>query len=286
VPGIIPSIPPPHAMQSLWSVTDYFCCRLLAWYVLYMIFWACPDNARLDPSLPVVCQRYDSIKHSVAPHIKPYYDTYAEPYLARAQPYLSKGQGYYEQFGAPAVAKGQDLWVKQATPRLRQGYSVVNSQYYKNVHPALDRYVLQKSRDSYDKYVHPHVQTLSGRYSKSVHPYLSAAQETAQKVYTQRIIPAYRAIAPRVQHALRTAENTYSKHVEPRVHAVIKWILRKINQVVIPRLRILWGVHVQPQLDRIHDKLFRNREAKQVASKIVEEGKTTHRYRLQSPVLI
>jgi hypothetical protein len=250
--------------------------RLLAWYVLYMIFWGCPQNARLDPSAPIVCQRADAVKHSIAPHIKPYYDTYAEPYLARAQPYLSKGQGYYEQFGAPTVAKGQDLWVKQASPRIQKGYSAVNSQYNKHIHPVLDQYVLSKSRESYNKYLHPHVQTLSTHYQKSVHPYFRAANDQVYNIYNQRLVPAYHATAPRVQYALHTAERTYAKQVEPRVHAVLKWIVIKFNNVIVPRVKILWGVHVQPQLDRIHDKVFRNREAKQVASKIIEQGKTTH----------
>lgn len=242
-----------------------------------MIFWGCPHNARLDPTAPVVCQRYDSIKHALAPHVEPYYDTYAEPYLSRAQPYLSKGQAYYDQFGAPTVAKGQDLWVKQASPRLQQGYSVLNSRYYKNIHPLLDRFVLSKSRDTYRKYLDPHVQAATTRYSKHVHPYFRAAQEQSYNLYTQRLVPAYRATAPRIHHAFHTAERTYAKHVEPRVHAVLKWIIRKVNQVVIPRVKVLWGVHVQPQLDRIQDKLFRSREAKQVASKIVDEVKTTQR---------
>ena len=257
--------------------------RLLAWYVLYMIFWGCPSNARLDPSAPLVCQRADALKHTLAPHIKPYYDTYAEPYLARAHPYLSKGQDYYEQFGAPAIAKGQDLWVKQASPRIQHGYSAVNSQYYKHVHPVLDRSLISQSKDAYNKYLDPHVQTLSSHYYKSVHPYFRTAQGQAYNVYsqahnlyTERLVPAYRATAPRVQNALHTAERAYTRQIEPRVHAVLRWIIVKFNQVIVPRVKILWGVHVQPQLDRIYDKLFRNREAKQVASKIVEEGKTTH----------
>ena len=243
-----------------------------------MIFWGCPHNARLDPSTPIVCRRYDAIQHQLAPHIKPYYDTYAEPYLAQAQPYLSKGQGYYEQFGAPAVAKGQDLWVKQASPRIRTGYSAVNSQYNKHVHPILDRYVFSKSRDTYTKYVDPHVQTVSNHYYTSVHPYFRAAQNHSYKLYNTRLVPAYHATAPRVRHVFHILEGTYAKYVEPRVHAVLKWIVKKFNQVVVPRVKILWGVHVQPQLDRIHDKLFRNREAKSVASKVVKQGKTTQRY--------
>src|SRR5438477_2602667 len=135
-----------------------------------MIFWACPENARLDPTAPGICRRVDSIKQSALPYVKPYYDTYAEPYFAKAQPYLQKGQGYYEQFGAPTVAKGQDLWVKQATPRIKKSYSVVRDQYNAKIYPVLDRTVLQKARDVYSKYLDTHVQKFSVRYSKSVLP--------------------------------------------------------------------------------------------------------------------
>lgn len=250
-------------------------CRLAAWYVLYMIFWACPTNARLDLSAPTVCRRFDTIKHNTIPYLKPYYDNYAEPYLARAQPYLQKGQGYYEQFGAPAVAKGQDLWVKQATPRIKKSYTAVRDQYNQKIYPILDRAVLKKSRDVYSKYLDTHVQRVSSQYTRSVHPHLQSLQKRSYKLYHERVVPAYQATAPRIHYAFRTVENKYATQVEPRVHAVMKWIIRKIEQVVIPRVTIFWGIHVQPQLDRICDKLFRNREAKQAASTTIGERKTT-----------
>lgn len=250
-------------------------CRLTAWYALYMIFIACPQNARLDPTAPAVCRRVDTFKHSALPYVKPYYDTYAEPYLARAQPYITKGQGYYEQFGAPTVAKGQDLWIKQATPRIKKSYTVAQTQYNKNIHPILDRTVLRQTKAVYSKYIDAHVQQVTAQYEKSVYPHLETLRTNSFKVYNDRLVPAYRVTAPRVQKAIKTVEDTYATHVEPRVHAVLKWIIRKIEHVVIPRTRILWGVHVQPQLDRIYDKLFRNREAKNVASTVVAQGKTT-----------
>src|SRR5277367_159072 len=258
-------------------------CRLAAWYALYMIFYACPPNARLDPAAPAVCQRFDTMRHSSLPYIKPYYDTYAEPYLAKAQPYLSKGQGYYEQFGAPTVAKGQDLWVKQASPRIKSGYSAVQDQYTQKVYPLLDRAVLQRSRDVYSKYLDSHVQKLSEQYTKSVHPHIQTLGRRSLELYNERLVPAYEAAAPRVRHAFHTAEGAYAKQVEPRVHAVLQWILVKFETVIVPRVTILWGVHVQPQLDRIYDKLFGNKEARQVAAKAVSEGKITQRYLLHVP---
>jgi hypothetical protein len=256
--------------------------RLLAWYAIYMILWACPPNALSDPSAPVVCQRYDTIKQTILPHVRPYYDTYAEPHLAKIHPYLSKGQEYYEQFGAPTVAKGQDLWVNKASPRIKHGYSVVSEKYFAHVHPLLDRTVLRKSREGYSKYLDPHVQIVYRYCNESVYPHLHTLQGKALNLYTERIVPAYNATAPRVQFILATVENNYAKHVEPRVHAALKWIMRQINQVIIPRLKMLWAAHVQPQLDRIVDKLFRNREAKQMASKISEDELVAQRYNFGS----
>ena len=251
--------------------------RLLAWYVLYMIFFACPPNARLDPTTPAVCRRVDVLKQSALPYIKPYYDTYAEPFLARAHPYLQKGQGYYEQFGAPTLRQGQDLWVKEASPRIKHGYATIQDLYSEKIHPVLDRLILQRSRDVYNKYLDPHVQTVGKKYDTLVHPHVQNLQMHSVKVYNERIVPAYNAAAPRIQHAFHTVENKYATEVEPQIHALIHWIFRTFQQVIIPRVTILWGVHVQPQLDRIYDNLFRNREAKRFASKIVEEGRSTQR---------
>lgn len=242
-----------------------------------MIFFSCPRNARLDPSAPAVCRRVDILKHNALPHIKPYYDTYAEPYLARAQPYLAKGQGYYEQFGAPTLERGHDLWVKQATPRIRQGYTTIQEQYSGKVYPVLDRLILKPSRHVYGKYLDPHVQTVGQKYDTVVHPRVRNLQKRAIKLCNKRIVPMYKSAAPKVQHAFHMVENKYATEVEPRIYSVIHWIYRKFDQVIIPRVTILWGVHVQPQLDRIYDSLFRNRDAKRVASKIVEEGKKTQR---------
>ena len=239
-----------------------------------MIFWACPPNARLDPSAPTVCRRFDTFKESAIPYIKPYYDTYAEPHLARMQPYLFKGQEYYEQFGARAIAKGQDLWVKEASPRLKHGYSAFQYQYTHNVCPALDRRILQPSREIYARYLESHVKTISAQYTKHIRPYVHFIHRRGQKFVTERLIPAYHTAAPWVEYFIGTIEKTYATQVEPRVHAVIKWIVIKIEHDVIPRITLLWGVHVQPQLDRIYDKLFRNSDARQ---KEIEENKPTQR---------
>ena len=240
-----------------------------------MIFLACPSNARLDPAAPAVCRRVDTFKHNALPYVKPYYDTYAEPYLARAQPYLLKGQGYYEQFGAPTMAKGQDLWVKEASPRIKKSYTMAQSRYNKDIHPFLERTVLQKSREVYFKYIDSHVQKANAQYIKSVYPHLQTLRTQSYIVYNDRLLPAYRTTAPRVQRAFQAVDDAYATHVEPRLHAIAKWILRKIERVVIPRTKILWGLHVQPQLDRIYDKLFRDRKAKNIASTNIAAGKTT-----------
>ena len=240
-----------------------------------MIFWACPQNARLDPSAPAVCRRFDTIKHSSIPYIKPYYDAYAEPYLARAQPYLQKGQGYYEQFGAPTVAKGQDLWVKEAAPRIKGSFAALQDQYDRNIYPVLDRSVIKQSQNIYSKYLETHVQKIASFYNQSIHPHFEALGFHGKKLYSERLVPAYQWTAPRIRLAFHTVENTYATHVEPRVHAVLKWIILKIDDVVIPHATILWEVHVQPQLDRIYDKLFRNRPVKEVTPKVTDEEKTT-----------
>jgi hypothetical protein len=242
-----------------------------------MIFYACPPNARLDPSSPAVCRRVDILKHNALSHLKPYYDTYAEPYLARTQPYLQKGQGYYEQFGAPTLQRGQDLWVKQASPRITKGYTTIQEQYSEKLHPVLDRLILKGSRDVYGKYLDPYVQTASEMYRTFVRPHVQNLQKLSWKLYAERVVPAYKVAAPKVVNAFHTVENKYATEVEPRIHAVIEWIYRKFERVVVPRVTILWGVHVQPQLDRIYDNLFRNREAKRAASKIVEAGKKPQR---------
>jgi hypothetical protein len=242
-----------------------------------MIFWACPPNARLDPSAPAVCRRFDIMKHSTLPYIKPYYDSYAEPYLARAQPFLQKGQGYYEQFGAPTVAKGQDLWVKQASPRIKNSYSALQNQYSYNVYPVLERTILKRSSDVYSKYLDPQVQKAYVQYTKSVHPHIQTLQKQSCQFYKERIVPAYQTTAPHVHQVFQTVEKKYETAIEPRVHAIIKWIIRKIEQVVIPRTKIIWAMHVQPQLDRIYEKLFGNRETKQAGSKVISGGKTTQR---------
>ena len=164
------------------------------------------------------------------------------------------------------LQKGQDLWVKQATPQIKKCYSAVQDQYNNKIYPVLDRTILKKARDVYSKYLDTHVRKLSSQYTKFVHPHLQSLQKGSHKLYNERLVPAYQATAPRIHHAFHTVENKYATEVEPRIHAVMKWVIRKTEQVIIPRVTILWRVHVQPQLDRIYDKLFRNREAKQVVS--------------------
>ena len=100
--------------------------RLLIWYTIVTAVFRCPSSATdLTQSSPALCKPYLHARAQVDPYLKPYYDTYAGPYVDAATPYIDAFQARvytptseivsrsYTAYAAPTVHRALQYSEKQ-----------------------------------------------------------------------------------------------------------------------------------------------------------------------------
>ncbi|PNH53576.1 hypothetical protein VD0002_g1344 [Verticillium dahliae] len=166
----------PSLVGRLFSII----ARIATWWTIITVLFRCPSTLEdCDESSPLACRTYFQAKNVLAPHVEPYYETYAAPYVELAQPYynianervLTPVKGYATKYGAPT---------------LRQAQAYGQAQWSQNVSPQLAVYQ-KAATDKYDETVAPHVAKLS----EAATPYYDIARTSALQTYHEFLLPAY-----------------------------------------------------------------------------------------------
>ncbi|TAQ87584.1 hypothetical protein B7494_g4088 [Chlorociboria aeruginascens] len=240
---------------TLWSSIS----RLLTWYGIVTILLRCPSTVDLvTDASPMICKPYFQVRSVVAPYVEPYYDAYAAPYVDAARP-------YYATLDKRVIAPVTALGIKYGAPRVAQAQAFGQLQWEKSIQPEVLRYQeIVKKR--YNQTLAPHVGTISTK----VGPYYGIAKASALDTYYGHILPTYNIVQPYALQAYGLANNF-------AVHTGLpytKWALTTgsvfLDRTVWPKLRILYGENVEPQLVRIGERLGRYREGKKVKSAVDE----------------
>ncbi|KAI6367530.1 hypothetical protein MCOR25_004894 [Pyricularia grisea] len=220
--------------------------RLLAWYAILTVFFRCPPSLdHCTETTPTVCVGYFQLKHVVVPHVEPYYNTYAAPYVQTVWPYyeaadrtvLTPAWGYAQKYGTPAVEKAQ---------------VVGKAQWEKNVQPHLVHY--QKlAQAKYDGTLAQHV----NQARDTLGPYYEIARTNALQTYHDVFLPTYQYAQPYALQGYAAASAFTTRHAVPT--AVWAWnkTYAFLDGTVWPQLRILYTEAVEPQLVKIGRRLGR-----------------------------
>ncbi len=116
--------------------------RLLTWYSIFTVLFRCPPTLEAcDEHSPRICKPYFQLKDTVSPHLQPYYDSYAAPYVDLVQPYyttleqnvLTPSWGYATKHGKPLVLQGQAYgraqWDQNLQPLLSKYQALAEARY-------------------------------------------------------------------------------------------------------------------------------------------------------------
>ncbi|KAM0334481.1 hypothetical protein ACHAQA_001510 [Verticillium albo-atrum] len=240
----------PSVIRRLFSIV----ARLATWWTIITVLFRCPKTLEAcDDTTPVVCRTYFQVKNTLTPHVQPYYDTYAAPYVELAQPYysianervLTPVKGYATKYGAPTLHQAQ-------------AYGQV--QWNQNVQPQLAVY--QKAvTDKYEQAVAPHVTKLS----EAASPYYEIARTNALQTYHEILLPSYILAQPYAAQGYNTASQFTTETVVPSAY----WAWNKtyvfLDTTVWPQVRVLYVENVEPQLVRIGQRLGRYKEKSKIA---------------------
>jgi hypothetical protein len=211
-----------------------------------VILFRCPSSIEeCDETSPFICRPYFRAKNVVAPHVQPYYDQYAAPYVDAAEPYyqtvkvnvFDPAQHYVAHYGAPWVESGKqyarEQWETNGQPKLAHAHSVARAQY--------------------DKSVAPHVV----HATRVLGPYYNLAYANAEVALNKAVLPAYEAAKP---YAIR-GYNATSQFAVTTVLPAVNWGWTRTNTfldtAVWPQLRVVYVENVEPQLVRIGERLGR-----------------------------
>ncbi|KAI1102559.1 hypothetical protein F4804DRAFT_312584 [Jackrogersella minutella] len=237
--------------KSFFAWSFSIIARLLTWYSIYTVLFSCPSTLdACTDATPKICKPYFQLKSVVSPHLTPYYDAYAAPYLDAARP-------YYETVDRILVTPTRTYAVKYGGPRVSQARTFSQAKWEKNVQPKLTKYQdLAKTR--YDDAVAPHIEGVSA----AVSPYYNIARTNALQTYHEFLLPAYVFVQP---YAAQAYDAAYVFTTDAVVPSTV-WAWNKtyafLDSTIWPHLRDVYVMKVEPQLVRIGERLGRYKEKK------------------------
>ncbi|PHH92826.1 hypothetical protein CDD83_4735 [Cordyceps sp. RAO-2017] len=227
-----------------WALS--LAARLAIWGAIFTILFRCPSSIETcDERSPYICQHYFYATDAVSPHLQPYYDRYAAPYVDVARPYynaldshlLKPTQTYALRYGAPWVTKGQDYvrshWQTNGQPRLIRLQALTKAQFDRSVAPYLTK------------------------ASEALGPYYNVARTNSLRLFHEYALPGYEVIHPYAAQGYRTASGFTVNTALPATY----WAWNKGNAFfetsVWPYLHLIYIENVEPQLVRIGERLGR-----------------------------
>ncbi|KAI1121634.1 hypothetical protein F5Y10DRAFT_96859 [Nemania abortiva] len=237
--------------RGLFAWSFNVIARLLTWYSIFTVLFRCP--ASLDActeASPKICKPYFHVKQAVAPHVGPYYDTYAVPYVSLARP-------YYDTLDRNVIIPGRAYAVKYGGPRVAQAQAFGHAQWEKSVQPQILKYqTLAKAQ--YDHTVSPYVD----KAANTVAPYYDIARTNALQTYHEILVPAYTFVQPYAIHSYDVAYGLTRDTVVPSVIWSWNKTYAFLDSAVWPHVRDIYVLKVEPQLVRIGERLGRYNEKK------------------------
>ncbi len=211
---------------------------------------------------PAVCRPYLSTKEYIQPHVQPYYDEYAAPYVAKAEPYAylvnsrlvrpaSKiAQVNYAKYAAPQIdaakAYSQGQWEKQVLPQVNLAQGNAAKLYAKNLAPHVDQFTAAAS------------------------PYYTSSRDSALHVYQQRLLPAVEYSRPHFGKAYNTSQEFALNTAYPFLRHTWGDIIIFVDGTFIPLVRGLYIDNVRPQLVMINERIAKYRESRHIKAAMDE----------------
>jgi len=231
--------------------------KLTIWYVLVTVLFRCPSTEQdITDDSPAVCKRYFQGRDLVTPYAKPYYDQYAAPYVQRAQPYVDRVN---EQAYQPALA----VYKQHGAPRVAQALEQALVQWEKTIKPQLE-VARQQVGQQYDATLAPHVR----KAQDAVQPYYDSVKTSANDIWELEVGPVYRKTSPYAYkmytQGQQFAVNTALPYGQYAGSAAWSFWARQIW----PKMRVLYGENVEPQLFRITERLGRYKDEKKLQAEV------------------
>lgn len=131
--------------------------------------------------------------------------------------------------------------------------------------PQIDAARSQLSK-SYDASLAP----LVNEISSATAPYYTAGRDTVVRTYNTQFLPVYTASRPYVERSYAVGHKAFVETGLPYAQWAWGSSMVFIDRTLWPKLRILYGENVEPQLMRIGERLGRYRDGKKLKAAVQE----------------
>jgi len=130
----------------------------------------------------------------------------------------------------------------------------------------------EKSRKQYEALLAPRVDKIA----TVIGPYYTSARDGVVSTYDTYLLPGYTVCRPHVEKAYASAQRFALETGLP--YAQTAWTTTMVfaDRTLWPKLRILYGENVEPQLIRIGERLGRYRDGRKLQSAMQEINRYTH----------
>ena len=248
---------PAKQKAGLAGKTSGLIARLVIWYAIITAIFRCPStSSSLTEDSPKVCKPYLTIRSHVTPYIEPYYDTYAAPYVDKFQPYADK---FNTQLYSPSVQFGKKSYESYGAPRVDQARAFTQDKWERVLKPHIDTAQV-RAKKQYDSTLAPHV----NKASAAVQPYYTSSRDGASQIYISHLLPAFESARPYIERTYGTGYKLIVEKGVPYARIAGGSTMVFFDRTVWPKLRILYGENVEPQLVRIGERLGRYRDGKKL----------------------
>lgn len=227
------------------------------WYLIITVLFRCPSSsAQLGDSSPRVCTPYLQGRSYAAPYLDPYYETYVAPYVEKVKPYTDR---FEKTVYTPAAKFTTAQYATYGAHRVEQAKKYSGAQWDRTVRPQI-QIAQDKVRGQYDLYLATHVKTASDAAT----PYYDQLKASLVEIYHLSILPAYETSLPYLRQAHARGHHVVVDYIFPSVRTAKDATSAFLIRTIWPRVRVLYGDNVEPQLVRISERLGRHRDQQKV----------------------
>ena len=119
-----------------------------------------------------------------------------------------------------------------------------------------------EAKKQYSSKLAPHVD----KASAAAAPYVTASKDNVNEVYNKHILPTYGSVRPQIDKAYAYMYAIIVDTILPHFQSTWTSTTVLLNRTLWPKVRIIYGQNVEPQLVRIGERLGRYRDGKKVRS--------------------
>ena len=176
--------------------------------------------------------------------------------MNKARPYVEK---FNQEIYNPSLAYGKQSYDTYGAPRLQQARVYGQEKWANLVKPQIDTAQAQVKRQ-YDSNLAPQFNKASAAAS----PYYTFSRNTISEIYNTNIVPALEATRPYVEKAYAFGYKLAVETGLPYAQSTWTSTVDFFDHTIWPKLRILYGDNVEPQLVRIGERLGRYRDGRKL----------------------